>query len=68
LQYLHQDGPLGMVVSNDLSKQRLMATGFNLNRMGIFNSIITNFNGFSFGKNLPEFFDKVLLDAPCSGE
>jgi 16S rRNA C967 or C1407 C5-methylase (RsmB/RsmF family) len=57
-----------MVVSNDLSKQRLMATGFNLNRMGIFNSIITNFNGFSFGKNLPEFFDKVLLDAPCSGE
>ncbi len=68
LQYLHKDWKLWMVVSNDLSKQRLMATGFNLNRMWIFNSIITNFNWFAFGKNLPEFFDKVLLDAPCSGE
>ncbi len=68
LQYLHKDWKLWIVVSNDLSKSRLMATGFNLNRMGIFNSIITNFNWFAFGKNLPEFFDKVLLDAPCSWE
>jgi len=29
---------------------------------------VTKFNGFSFGKNLPNFFDHVLLDAPCSGE
>ena len=68
LQFLNKNWKLWMVVSNDLSKQRLMAASFNLNRMGIFNSVITNFNGFSFWKNLPEFFDKVLLDAPCSWE
>ena len=68
LQFLNKDWNLWVVVSNDLSKKRLLAMRFNLNRMWIFNSVITNFNGFSFGKNLPEFFDKVLLDAPCSWE
>jgi len=68
LQFLNKEKDLWIVVSNDLSKSRLMAASFNLNRMWIFNSVITNFNGFSFWKNLPEFFDKVLLDAPCSWE
>ncbi len=68
LQYLHNKWDLWLVISNDINKQRLSATWFNINRMGIFNSIITNFNWFAFWKNLSEFFDKVLLDAPCSWE
>ena len=41
---------------------------YNVNRVGAYNIALSAFNGFSFGKNLPEFFDHVLLDAPCSGE
>jgi len=58
----------GIVISNDVSKIRLKALAHNLNRMWIYNSAITNFNWFAFGKNLSEFFDHVLVDAPCSGE
>lgn len=56
------------VVSNDVSSSRLIALAHNLNRMWIYNSWITKFNWFSFGKNIPEFFNHVLVDAPCSWE
>ena len=59
---------LWIVISNDINKSRIITLSHNLNRMWIFNSVITNFNWITFGDTLPEFFDKVLLDAPCSGE
>lgn len=59
---------LWFLVSNDVNKSRILALAHNLNRMWIFNSWITSFNWFAFWKNLPEFFDRVLVDAPCSGE
>lgn len=57
-----------MVISNDVDKLRLSSLAHNLNRMWIFNSAVTNFNWFSFWKNLWEVFDHVLVDAPCSWE
>lgn len=57
-----------LVVSNDVSKTRILALAHNISRMGIYNNVITSFNWFSFGKNLWEIFDAVLVDAPCSGE
>lgn len=57
-----------LVVSNDVSSQRLLWLAHNLNRMWMYNSVLSNFNGFSFGKNAPETFDKILVDAPCSWE
>jgi len=39
----------------------------NLDRMGAKNTIVTNYDGRYF-KNFGEIFDKILLDAPCSGE
>ncbi len=63
-----QTSKLWFIVSNDVNKSRILALAHNLNRMGIFNSWITAFNWFAFWKNLPETFDKVLVDAPCSGE
>lgn len=39
----------------------------NLDRLGTKNSYVTNYDGRFFG-NFPESFDKILLDAPCSGE
>ncbi len=58
----------GLVVSNDVNKTRILALAHNISRMWIYNNIITSFNWFSFGKNLGEIFDAVLVDAPCSGE
>ena len=57
----------GCLVSNDTSYPRLSALFSNIERMGISNVIVTS-NDFS--KNYQKFnetFDKIILDAPCSG-
>jgi 16S rRNA (cytosine1407-C5)-methyltransferase len=40
----------------------------NISRCGIHNVALTHFDGRVFGAALPEAFDAILLDAPCSGE
>ncbi len=67
LMFLGADEPW-LVVANDVSKARIKKMAYNVNRVGAYNIALSAFNGFSFGKNLPNFFDHVLLDAPCSGE
>lgn len=64
---LEQKEP-GLVIANDVDRSRVKTLAHNLNKGGCYNTAITNFNGFSFGKNLPNFFDHVLVDAPCSWE
>ena len=56
----------GILVANDMKKTRLKSLFFNVHRMGIKNVIITNYDGRMFSK-LYNKFDRVLLDAPCSG-
>ena len=56
----------GLLVANDLKKERLKSLFFNVHRLGIKNCIITNYDGRYFPK-LYNKFDRVLLDAPCSG-
>ena len=56
----------GILVANDLKKERIKSLFFNIHRLGIKNSIITNYDGREFAK-LYNKFDRVLLDAPCSG-
>lgn len=56
----------GMLVANDLTGARLASLGINLQRMGVVNCMLTFMNGLWFGKTGIKF-DKVLLDAPCSG-
>ncbi len=58
----------GLVIANDVDATRVKTLAHNLNKWWCYNTAITNFNWFSFGKNLPNFFDHVLVDAPCSGE
>ena len=57
----------GLIISNDLSKQRAFAIVENAERLGRGNLLITN-NDFSliFDKFI-NTFDKIILDAPCSG-
>ena len=56
----------GLLVANDFKKERIKSLFFNIHRMGIKNSIVTNYDGREFAK-LFNKFDRVLLDAPCSG-
>ena len=54
----------GLLVANDYKGDRLAALGINLQRCGVTNSVISLMYGQHF-KDLQ--FDKVLVDAPCSG-
>ena len=54
----------GLIVANDYKGIRLQSLGINLQRMGLTNTIITLMPGQRF-KNFE--FDKILVDAPCSG-
>jgi len=56
----------GLLVANDSQGSRLSALGINLQRCGVMNSIITKMDGERLTKK-SEMFDKILVDAPCSG-
>jgi len=58
----------GLIVANDSSWRRIAALRSNLQDWGTIGTVITNYLGERFGNWFPEVFDKVLLDAPCSGE
>ncbi|KAM9323744.1 28S rRNA (cytosine(4447)-C(5))-methyltransferase [Gastrophryne carolinensis] len=56
----------GMIVANDMNAERLRSVVGNLHRLGVTNCIISNYDGRQIPKVLGGF-DRVLLDAPCSG-
>lgn len=60
-------GNKGCIVANDLRLDRIKILRFNLDRLGVLNTVVTRMHGGKFIK-FRERFDKVLLDAPCSSE
>jgi len=56
----------GIIIANDYKGIRLAPLSLNVQRMGITNCIITLTNGQGFKKK-GIMFDKILVDAPCSG-
>ncbi|TYB33274.1 MAG: RsmB/NOP family class I SAM-dependent RNA methyltransferase, partial [Flexistipes sinusarabici] len=58
----------GLIVANEVSKSRLKSLHFNLEKYGAWNVKTTSVDGRVVGKMLPETFDGILLDAPCSNE
>lgn len=58
----------GLLVANDISPLRAKILSGNIERMGITNAIVTNGDPQKFTSDFDGFFDKVFLDAPCSGE
>jgi len=56
----------GLVVANDANRDRLVATVANVHRMGCTNVIGTHNDGRAFPQVMGGF-DRILLDAPCSG-
>lgn len=57
----------GSVIANDLKKERQKATVANLHRLGVRNAVTCVHDGRKLGKMWGGKFDRVLLDAPCSG-
>lgn len=58
----------GLLVSNDISHSRAKALLHNIEGAGVTNCIVTSEDPVKLARRLPAFFDKVLIDAPCSGE
>lgn len=56
------------IIANEPLNPRRKALIYNINRTWMINTAVTNIDGSRFGQEYPEFFDKILVDAPCSGE
>ena len=58
----------GLLWANDISNSRAKALLKNLELAGIGNCCVTSEFPARLAEELPEYFDKILVDAPCSGE
>ncbi len=61
-------GNRGAILANEYAASRVKVLHANVTRCGVSNAALTHFDGRVFGAALPEQFDAILLDAPCSGE
>ena len=58
----------GLLVANDISNSRAKALLKNIELFGIPNVLVTSEPPEKLAEKFPGFFDKILIDAPCSGE
>lgn len=61
-------GGTGVLVANDISSKRAKALLKNIELFGVENSFIVTESPARLGNYFSGFFDKILIDAPCSGE
>ena len=58
----------GLLVSNEINATRARVLAQNVKRMGIRNAVVTNEPPDRLVSKFEGFFDRILVDAPCSGE
>ncbi len=58
----------GLLVANEIIPKRAQILAENIERMGISNAIVTNETPERLSQRFEGFFDKIIVDAPCSGE
>ncbi len=58
----------GLLVANDINADRVKALVKNIELNGVRNAIVLNDTPDKLAKNFEGFFDKIMVDAPCSGE
>ncbi len=58
----------GVLIANDISNSRAKALLKNLELFGVSNICVTSETPEKLASVYPEYFDKILVDAPCSGE
>ena len=58
----------GLLVSNEIVPSRAKILSQNIERMGVANCVVCREEPKKLAEYFPSFFDRVLVDAPCSGE
>lgn len=58
----------GVLVTNDISATRCKALLKNIELNGVYNAIVTNETPKNLAKKFKGYFNKIIVDAPCSGE
>lgn len=58
----------GLLVSNEIHPQRARILSENVERLGIRNCLVLNETPERLAEVFPDYFDRILVDAPCSGE
>ena len=58
----------GFLLCNEINPKRAKILSRNIERMGVANALVTNEHPQRLADHYPGFFDRVLIDAPCSGE
>lgn len=58
----------GLLVTNDISADRTKALAKNVELYGVRNAVVLNESPERIAEAFPHFFDRILIDAPCSGE
>lgn len=58
----------GLLVANEIFRKRALVLAENLERWGTRRTVVTNESPAELEDQFPQFFDRILVDAPCSGE
>ncbi|MBE5845802.1 MAG: RNA methyltransferase [Butyrivibrio sp.] len=58
----------GILVTNEIDKKRAQILSLNVERCGVKNALVTNMEPGQLSDVFEGYFDKILVDAPCSGE
>ncbi len=58
----------GILVANDINSNRVKALVKNIELYGVKNAVVTNETPQHLAEKFEGYFDKILVDAPCSGE
>ncbi len=58
----------GLLVSNEVNPKRARILSRNFERMGVINALVLNEDPRRLQARFAGYFDKILVDAPCSGE
>ena len=58
----------GFLLCNEINPKRAKILSHNIERMGVANALVTNEHPQTLADRYSGFFDRVLIDAPCSGE
>ena len=58
----------GILIANEIHPERAKVLSSNLERLGVRNALVTNESPQKLASCFPLFFDRITVDAPCSGE
>lgn len=58
----------GLLIANEINEKRAKILSENIERMGAKNALVISVDPLDLNEEFNGFFDKVIIDAPCSGE